>query len=268
MSQILKLFLKRELREKFPSKISYFWQVFNELAGLFFIYYTARAFLPNTQLMKGLEIDYFSFIIVGECFFRPLLSFVFAFIKNMKESQIAGRLEHFQIARLKMWRIWTLESLPALCLEFMKVCCIFVIAISFFQLKIGHLYFAVPLWMMLSVPLFTGLGLLSNRLVAVFRKGESFVYKLIQLAAILAGAYFPVSSLPAGLQKVAAFFPLAPMMDSIRRAQMDENFLSWGLDFLHKGFIFFLTGMLVLILGIYLPKILLRKNANRFFNLS
>jgi len=221
LSLVIKLMLKKEWVEQFPRKYSLIVYFINELAALFFIYYTAKAFLPNTELMKGIELDYFSFVLVGECFFRPLFVFAFSLVKNLKDGFQQGRLEHFLLLRRPLWHICFLEAIPSLLLEAIKIFLILLVAFFFFSLQLGNAWLIFPLWAVVALPFFFAFGLFSNAIFMMFKRGEAYIYKILQLGIILAGAYFPTTSLPEKVKYFLPYWPLHSLMQSIRHAQAD-----------------------------------------------
>ena len=251
MFPAMKLMLKKEWKEQFPRNYSLFICFANELAALFFIYYTAKAFLPNTELMKGSELDYFSYILVGECFFRPLFAFAFGLVKNLKDNYQHGRLEHFLLLRRPFWIICLLETLPVLILEIAKVVIILGLAYFFFSLQLGNAWVIFPLWGLVALPFFFGFGIFANGVFIIFKRGEAYIYKVLQLGIILAGAYFPTITLPEKVKYFLPYWPLHSLMQSIRHAQANTPVGTLILDFFSSASALLIFGVTFGIFGVW-----------------
>ncbi|MCM2279391.1 MAG: ABC transporter permease [Oligoflexia bacterium] len=207
--------LRRELRDRYPTRLAIAGELLGLGASLLVYAYTARAFAPRFQ--GG---DYFSYLLIGEAtLFAPLALFN-GLARSVRLSAQTGTLEAMLAQPVAPWRILLVLGGALLPIE---------LARALLTLGLGALLFGFALapsaWgtllslQLLALPAFFGLGLLASSALLRFGRGEAMLGYLGAAAAIVAGAYFPTDVLPAQLKELAAWLsPFSLLLETTRAA--------------------------------------------------
>jgi len=109
------------------------------------------------------------------------------------------------------------SSLWQFVFETIRVTCYFAIAIFIFGMRLDNANWpAALLTLVLTAPVFLMLGVISCSILVVVKRGDPINWVFSSLGAILAGTMFPVSVLPAWLQKISFCLPLTHSLEAAR----------------------------------------------------
>jgi len=196
----IKICFIKEYRYYYQNPLVLFSILLNELIVLLVFWYTAKAFVPNLEIFSGKAIDYFTFIVIGETALRIPSFFITIVSRNMKNATLDGAFENHLLLKHSPQYAFFIEGLCASIFEILKVALVLFLATVFFVIDVTFyaLLLAIPI-QLISILIFTGLGLVSVSILLVLKRGEGWLMRLVSIATILAGAYFPTTVLPYGL---------------------------------------------------------------------
>jgi len=248
----IKINLLKEFRYYYQSPLILFSILINELMILLVFWYTAKAFVPNLEIFSGKAIDYFTFIVVGETALRIPAFFVTVISRNMKNATLEGAFDNHLLLPCSPQYSFMIGGIGASIFEILKVILVLVLAWCFFTIDITFysLVLAAPLQIM-AIFIFIGLGLMSVSALLVLKRGEAWIMKIVSIATILAGAYFPTTVLPYGLDSHLYYAsPFNLLLESTRKILSQEmsphNYLvssvillAWAISLFTLGYFLF-----------------------------
>jgi len=247
----IKICFIKEFRYYYQNPLVLFSIFLNELIVLLVFWYTAKAFVPNLEIFSGKAIDYFTFIVIGETALRIPSFFISIIGQNMKNATLDGVFDNHLLLKYSPQYSFFIEGLCASFFEILKVALVLFLASVFFVIDITFyaLLLAIPI-QLISILIFTGLGLISVSILLVLKRGEAWLMRLVSVATILAGAYFPTTVLPYGLDIHLRFAsPFNLLLESTRQIMHEQ--ISYQTYF-QSCFILFLWAILLSTFGYFL----------------
>lgn len=246
MFEIIKVSLLKEIKYYYSSKLAVISQLFNEIIILTVFWYTAKAFVPNIKVFGTSSIDYFTFIVIGETVLRIPSFFITVITRELKNATLNGTFESLLLFPQRPQMPFIISAISSSLIEFTRVCMVLVIAKYVFAIKL-ELFNCLLAFILqfFSLPIFIGLGLLSVSIFLFLGRGDGLIIKVVSIATILAGAYFPISVLPEAFGSTLKIIsPFNLLLDSTR------NIFSSGYQFE-----FFIKNMTYLLIwgGILFP---------------
>ncbi len=214
------------------------------VSGLAVYWFTSRALGPALSFGG----DYFTFVVIGEVALLLPLSLWSGVTTLVRNGTADGTLELFMTLPLPASLMCAFQSLARVPRELTRIVLLLSVAVTFFGLRLStgqivHLLIVECI----AAPLFLGLGLLAAALLLRARRGLSALTQLGSLAAIFAGAYFPITTFPPTVQKVSLYFsPFTWVMESARQGVG----LGWTPVTLAMTAALFFGGLIVLVLGL------------------
>lgn len=192
-----------------------------QLSGVFFavtsFYFLSRLFGQSPELLAEYGGDYLSFAVVGLALMSYFHTSFQSFATSIRNEQVQGTLEAvlltptgvatFAVASSAwdfLWSTWT----AAVYIGFGWL--LFGVEIR------GSLALGLGL-LLLTILVFSSLGVLSASFVMVFKRGDPMAFVLGGLSAMLGGVFYPVRVLPEWLQSLAALLPITHALDGLRR---------------------------------------------------
>lgn len=249
MLLLFKLSILKEYRNKYPTPFSWLGQIISEITMLTIYWYTAKAFIPNLQFLKG-GVDYFSYIVIGESvlFIPSLLMTVF--VRIFRSEVYQGTFEPTLLSLASLSKSWLIQAFALVFVEGFRLVIVFLLAIGVFNLSISSFVIisSAILLQILAFPFFAGIGLFGASLMIVFGRGDRILALLTTGMTVLAGAYFPTNVLPVGLQSILnKISPMTILLDSTRHLIQGETsselLIQSGLFLFLGSFIFSLLGL-------------------------
>lgn len=174
------------------------WQVLlaealTALSALVVYYFTSKALGPAVNYGG----DYFLFLVVGEAALFIPLAMWNGVVTQVKNGAGEGTLELWMTLPNSMAGLMALQTLALVPREAFRFLLVLLLAYGFFGLKLSLAHAAcVFLVGMASLPLFLAGGMVAASFVLISRRGLTAIAQLGGVFTVLAGAYFPLSSLP------------------------------------------------------------------------
>lgn len=244
---ILKAFTLLDLKQSYFRKFYVVMEGFSIALTLVIYYYSAKAFTP-TQYgdLNFYGADLFSYLFWGDLLLRFPQSFFYSPVNNLKTAFQENTFEPMVIqarsVRLILLGLSTMQAFR----ELVSVIIIVALAALFLDLQVPlPTMLKVGLMTFLFIPFFLGIGYFIMALVLLIQKGESIIYLISNLLAILAGMYFPVEVFPETIQRIGSWVsPYSYFLQSGRQL------LQTGvLDYEALG-LFFIGGLIICGLGL------------------
>lgn len=171
-------------------------------------YYTSKAFVPNQNMQLNFYgADFFTYLLWGDLILRIPQYFFYSPVRHIKKAIQENTFESMLLFTGNLNTVILGLSLMEVVRELFSSFLMLTLCITFFHLQLtwANLWQSILL-LMVSAPFFLGIGLLISSMVIWLEKGESFLYYLANIFAILAGVYFPVEVFPQSIQFLSSFF--------------------------------------------------------------
>jgi ABC-2 type transport system permease protein len=225
-------FLKRdflvEASYRFPFVFQVAWTLFSIASYAFMARFIGSATLPALGAYGG---DYFAFVVVGVALHDYFMTAMDAFSRSIRDAQLAGTLEALLATQTSLPTIiFASAAYPFLWRSF-NVVLYLAIGVGFFNLHlVPENWAAAALTLILSVVAFSGLGILSASFTMVFKRGSPIVLLFGGLSWLLGGVFYPVTVMPAWLQRVSALLPITYAIEGMRACLLGAGRWSdlWG----------------------------------------
>ena len=227
--KVLRAVLHLEKLNNYPSWVALIGELLGIILSVTIYYYTAMAFSP---IMKGdlnfYGTDYFSYVLIGEMGLM-IPAYLFANpssrLKNFISEKKLSSLLSYPIDLHELLTYWINAGIL---LEVLRVLLHFLIAILFFKLNLDIKGFILMfLIIVISYPIFLGLGLIGAAIIMFFGRGDSILNYITTISLFLAGAYFPTEVFPPIIQKIGHYIsPFNSVLIAMRKAFNNELFLN------------------------------------------
>lgn len=206
--RIIKNFSILDFKNTFFRKSFFLMEFLTIYLTVLIYYYSAKAFIPNENLsLNFYGADFFSYLLFGDLVLRIPQYLFYSPIRNIKKSIQENTFESMTIFGGSLKKIILGLSLMEVAREIFSSFLMLSLALYFFGLQISALQLIQSMiFIIVSLPFFLGVGLIISSLVIWIEKGESFLYYLCNIMAILAGVYFPVEVFPKAVQYLGALF--------------------------------------------------------------
>lgn len=223
-------------------------QLLNEIVMLTVFWFTAKAFVPDTNILGKDAVDYFTFIVIGETCLRTPSFFMTVFTRNLKNMAVEGTFEFSLLLPIRTQEYFIMNAFAGGLITFLRAGITLLVASGVFALGVRFQGLGfVLLLQLVSWPLFAGIGLTAVAVFLFFGRGETVILKGASFLVILGGAYFPIKVFP---ESLAAFLssvsPFNILLDATRHALSSPfaiaDLLQISLVLLIEGGIFFFAG--------------------------
>ena len=218
MLRIYWAFLKRDA----TIWASYPWSRFLDILDVFFscaIFYFLSKLLGSAELpaLESYGGDYFAFVLIGIAFYNYQGVGSNSMARSLRTEQTIGTLEATLSTPVTLPRFVTGSMLWDFLYATVETVSYFGIGILVFgfSLKESHLLPAM-LILVASILAFASLGILSAAFILRFKRGDPIAFLLGTVSALLGGVYFPLMVLPAWLQGISWFIPMAHALEGLR----------------------------------------------------
>lgn len=218
MLRIYWAFLKRDA----AIWASYPWSRFLDILDVFFscaIFYFLSKLLGSADLpaLESYGGDYFAFVLIGIAFYNYQSVGLNSMAHSMRTEQTIGTLEATLSTPVTLPRFLMGSTLWDLLYATVETLLYFGIGIVVFgfSLKESHLPSAL-LVLLASMAASSCLGILSAAFILRFKRGDPVAWGLGTVSQLLGGVYFPLIVLPAWLQGIAWFIPMAHALEGLR----------------------------------------------------
>lgn len=216
----LLMFIWRDWRENSSYKFSFFLQFFGMFLSVTMFYFVARIFgSVATNFLAPYGHDYFAFVLIGIAFASYQGVGLTSFADSIRNAQIYGTLEALLVTPTSPQLIIIASSLWSFLFTSLRVLIFLIFGIVFFGLRLTEAnYFAAFLILLLTIVVFSAIGILSASFTMVVKKGDPITWIFGAASGILGGVYFPITVLPPVLKKIALFLPITHSLEGMRYA--------------------------------------------------
>ncbi|MBC8481487.1 MAG: ABC transporter permease [Planctomycetes bacterium] len=212
-------FIKKDFKIAVSYKLQFcfqFLQIFFSVTVIFFIG-RMLGYSDDSMIFRKYGCDYFSFAFVGLAVNSYLKAGLVNMTNDIRQTMNQGILEAMFATPTGYWWLLMCSSIWQFIFETFRVTCYFLVAIFIFNLELSNANWSSALLiLLLTVPVFLMLGLISCSILVVVKRGDPINWIFSSAGAILAGTMFPVSVLPLWLQKVSVFLPLTHSLEALR----------------------------------------------------
>jgi ABC-2 type transport system permease protein len=213
----LRAFLKRDLAIDVSYRLSFALEALHVLTAV-------AAFYFFSQLVgQGRPDGYasFPFILVGLAVNAYMITCFVCFSQAIRGSQPAGTLKAILATPISS-SVFLLCSSVYPFLRSSADAGAYLVAGVLFGVPLWHVnVVAVALVLALSLLAFSSIGILSATFTLVFKRGDPLLWLFGSGSWLLGGILYPVSVLPASLQRVAWLLPITHAADGMRAALLN-----------------------------------------------
>ncbi len=171
----------------------------------------------GVALLGGGNTEYFPFVIIGLAFLTFINTLVNDFPDTIKQAQTFGTLEPMLVTTTPIGLILAGNLAYPLIRSSLNVVSYLLFALLLgVDMSKANVISAIAI-LLATIAAFGGLGALLGASVMVFK--QNFGRFVLQtLFSLFGGVFFPIESLPPGIQWVASCIPLTPALDGMRAA--------------------------------------------------
>ena len=240
-------FIKRELIAEASYKFSFlsqFPKIFFSVLTFFFLSKLIGDFgAPHLDAYGG---SYFAFVLIGVAFQGYISVSMSEISQIIREGQMLGTLETLLMTQTSVPTIIFSSSLYSYIWSTFRVGVYIFLGAFIFGVDIQNTnLISAFVILILTITAFSGLGIISASFVMIFKRGDPISWIIGAGSTLLGGLYYPISVLPAWLQKFSYIFPITYSLEGMRLAVLKGYSLSEL-----KSIITMLMGFSVLILPI------------------
>jgi len=200
---------------------------------------------PETAL--GEEFDFIDYFTPGIIAMSVMTSSLFGTVSINTELRQKGVLRKLATTPLTRPE-WLLSNiLYQLVIATLSVTAILVFGLVAFDLSFDLNLF-LPLFIVLNVFTFAGIGMLITRFVKEAQSAEAAANAIMFPMMFLCGIFFSIDMMPVFMQQVAHAMPLYYVAEGLRDSMTNADFAGAGINALVIG----VFGMIVFILGVLL----------------
>ncbi len=163
------------------------------LSSLLFYWLTSRAIGPALSFSG----DYFTFVVIGEATLLIPLTLWGGVTQSIRSGVSDGTLELFLTLPVPAPLLAAFQAAAHVPREVFGLAVTWTVAAVVFGLSVSAWRIAELIALQLfAVPLFLGIGLMAGAALVRFGRGQAVLAHIGTFAAVLSGAYFPLSALP------------------------------------------------------------------------
>jgi ABC-2 type transport system permease protein len=221
-------FLKRDFLNESSYKLHFMMQ----LAGIFFstvtFHFLAKLIGENFNAqLKPYGGNYFSFVLIGLAFSNYLQVSLQGFSKVIREAQVMGIMEALLVTETSVRMIILSSSLYNFLVTSLRVLVYLLLGIFLFSMDLQQANYpgAVAI-LLLAIPAFSCLGIISASFIVVMKKGDPLSWLISSLSWLIGGVYYPIAVLPDWLQHFSYLLPIRYALEGMRLALLQGA--SWS----------------------------------------
>ncbi len=213
-----------------------------------------KGFPPQTQDVVAIQMEttvseqfeFIDFFTPGIIAMAVMSSSLFGTVTINTELRQKGVLRKLATTPLTRPE-WLLSNiLYQLVMAVISTTAILLVGIAVFGLQF-QLNFFLPLFVLLNVFAFSGIGMLITRFVKEAQSAEAAANAVMFPMMFLAGTFFPLEMMPGFLQQIAKVLPLYYVNEGLRNSMV---YLDFSQAWLHAAVIG-IFGIIVFILGVF-----------------
>jgi ABC-2 type transport system permease protein len=213
-------FFKRDAMIALSYRLDFVFQVLGRLVLIIIFYFIVKSISGVRDLSPaGFQGGLFAYILVGIAFADCISISMTVFAKQIREGQVTGSLEVTLLAPVPLSVILLCSSLWAYAFSGARFLFYLVVGWLFLGVDLSRANWGSVLVVLLLTDLcFMGVGVLMASGVVTFKRGDTATTLLSDLMMFGSGAFFPISTFPAWVQKISNAIPFTPALECMRRA--------------------------------------------------
>lgn len=212
-------FIKRDFLIEISYKFHFALQFFGILAHLLTFYFISRLVVNNqSQYLTAYGGEYFPFVLIGIAFQGYFNAGLLSFAQNIRREQLMGTLEALLATPNRISFIIVSSSLWSFIWASISVLVYLSVGSLFFEYKLNlSSLFSGFLILILSIIIFSSIGIISAGFVIIFKRGIPFTWAIGMTSGLLGGVYYPVEVMPQFLKIGSNFIPLKYSLEALRK---------------------------------------------------
>ncbi|MCB0390637.1 MAG: hypothetical protein KDD58_05080 [Bdellovibrionales bacterium] len=226
MFNLIRLFLKQDLKNNYFSKWYVLTDIIALITSLFIYWLTSKALSPHlSQNLNWYQTDYFTYVVVGEAFMLIPLQALNAGARSVKGLIMDNILETIICLPGAVSTIIQSMLFSSLARDFVYMWSMLLISKLFLGLNIEwHTIVYAHFTLIIFLPGFIGLGLISSSIVLYFGRGQGALNHFSAIISVLSGVYFPITIFEeVRLDSFFDIFPFTIYLESIRKINNHQN---------------------------------------------
>lgn len=216
-------FVKKDMTIAISYKFQFifqFMQVFFSVASIYFV----GKMLGNSgqsSFFKAYRADYFSFALVGLAIASYLKVGLVTLTNDIRQIMNQGTLEAMCASPTGYnWMLFCTSLWPFI-FETIRVVFYFVVGIVIFGVRFSNAnWIAASITVVLTIPIFLLLGMISCSLLIIVKKGDPLNWIFSNASTLLAGTLFPLAVLPKWLLIISECLPLTHALEAMRKSML------------------------------------------------
>lgn len=216
--------LRRDLLTSIRYRSGFLISTMGALAEMAGFYYLARAVGPR---FRPQGMDYYPFLLVGTGFYTFMVVGITSFLATIQEAQQVGTLEVLMTTSTPPPVLVFLSAVSSFAGKTLALVLYLVAGLLVFRVSLNHPSLAAcVLVFLLSVGIAVAIGIVAAAVQLAIQKGSAVVWLLGSAVWLVTGTMFPVTALPAPLQKLSLLIPITHALDGMRLALIEGAPLS------------------------------------------
>ena len=213
-------FIWRDFINEATYKLAFIIQFFSIFISVLTLFFLSRL-LGDVGLfhLEPYGGNYFAFVLIGIAFFSYLGVSIREVSKVIREGQMLGTLEALLVTQTSIPTIIISSTLYSFIWATFQVLAYLLLGTLLFGLTLGNANILSALSiLLLTIISFSSIGIISASFVMVLKKGDPVAWVIGAVSGLLGGVYYPISVLPAWLQKISYLLPITYSLEAMRLA--------------------------------------------------
>ncbi len=173
-------------------------------------------FTVKSQQLNDHSLTAFDYTFAGLLGFSIIGIAIFGPVNVFPELKKQGILRRLHTTPLKVWQYFISTMLSQAIIGLFSVGLQFLVAVSFFHLKINGNLVYIAIFTIFSIFMILGLGLAIGGWAKNERQAAPLSNIIVFPMLFLSGTFFPRFEMPIWLQKITTYLPLTPVIDGLR----------------------------------------------------
>lgn len=214
------VFVKRDFLIETSYKLAFGLAWMNIFVLAIMFYYISKLF----HGMKSVSLEeyggeYFPFVFIGLALSGYLKTALLTFSRKIRTEQMMGTLEAMITTPTSILTIITALPIWSFIFNAVPVIIYFLFGIYFFGITtINSNYAGMFIIIILTMISSASIGIISASFIIVFKNGDPLAWAISLFSDFFAGAFFPISLLPAGLRSISKLLPMTYTLKYLRGA--------------------------------------------------
>lgn len=214
-------FIKKDMAIALSYKFQFIFQFLQVLFSVASIYFVGKMLGDSgkSTLLKEYQADYFSFALVGLAISSYLKVGLVTLTNDVRQIMNQGTLEAMCASPTGYHWLLFCTSLWPFIFETIRVIFHFIVGMVIFGFRFNNAnWLGAAMTVVLTIPIFLLLGMISCSLLIVIKKGDPINWVFSNVSSLLAGTLFPYSVLPKSLRITAECLPLTHSLEALRKS--------------------------------------------------